>query len=109
MTSHVYISNIAGHDFTAAEAYGQLVPLTEGHINPFATDRILFQLAQIMIDSNPEDLLVLSGHHIVTTLAATILLLKHGKVNFLLFHAKNRNYIIRQITINQLNGYVKKQ
>lgn len=102
----VYIANLAGHDYSKAKRYGHFTFLTEGSINPTNTDRILYDLSKQLADSEREDFILLSGHQIICSIAALVMLTMHGQVNFLIFDAVKQDYVSRSITHSQLTEVI---
>lgn len=94
----VYVVNQAGHDISKAEQLGQIIILTEGQVNIFATDRILQDLKEKMSGINKEDYILLAGYSLLNVLACLIMLTKTGVLNVLLYNFKTKEYIKRQFT-----------
>lgn len=90
--SRVYIANYAGHDYTEAEAYGQLCYITRGFVSFDSLDRLKFSIAQAVADTQPQDWLLLSGTNIVNVLAALLWYEKHHVVKILNFDKTERTY-----------------
>lgn len=97
----VFVVNFNGHDLTEASKYGQLVYLTTGSINIFATDRLVYHLINALKEIEEEDFLLLSGNIVANILAFCIILTKHKKVNVLIYNFKNKGYVLRTITQEQ--------
>ncbi len=95
--------NDSGHDFSAARSRGDFVILTVGKVNVFSTDRLLFEIKEKMKDSHEDDFLVTSGNGIVSCLAHTLFMLKHGCVNMLIYSWKHKEYEVRTMTLVQYN------
>lgn len=92
----IYIVNKAGHDFSSAEKFGELVPVTTGNINVFRPDRDLFRLQQVLKDFRPdEDYLLLSGNVFANAMAVAFILFDndYDKIRFLVYDAKNNTYL----------------
>lgn len=102
MPPTVWITNKAGHDFDAAKKFGHLQALTEGSINPTKIGRLLFHISEKLAASGPEDFVLLSGHPVLSFLAMSILMEKHGRVNFLIWDAKTESYNIGKLNKGQL-------
>lgn len=100
LLSKVFIVNRAGHDFSSAAKYGELVSVTTGNMNIFRPDRGLYQIQKILEEFNPEfDYLLLSGNVFTNALAvSTIIAFRSRKcfsigLRFLVYDAKNHCYI----------------
>jgi hypothetical protein len=96
----VIIINRAGHDFSAAKKYGDLMFLSEGEQNRFAVGGMYRRFAETIEFSQPDDYLLLTGLTTMSTIAAAMFGYKHGRLNLLLF--KNDKYIERKIVLSEL-------
>lgn len=85
MKHTVYIMNDAGHDYSAAEEYGEIVFLTNSVVRKFDVQRLYHDISDKLRESEPEDYLVVGSLPILNALAASVQVRHHGKVNFLLF------------------------
>ena len=92
-TKRVYIVNKSGHDFGPAEKYGEVIFLSEGSMNRYATNSMVRQFGELMILSNPEDYIVPCSLNVMNSIACAIFAHKHGTLNLLLF--KDGLYIER--------------
>jgi hypothetical protein len=95
-----YIVNYTGHNVDSLyklHADAEPVILTEGNVPIFNTHRVLYDIKLKMMDSQEDDVLVLTGSIILNVLAASILMVKHGRVNMLIWHAKKECYMPRTI------------
>lgn len=100
----VYIVNKAGHDFSRAERFGELVYLSEGPINRFSLTAMYREFSEKLKDSSLDDFILPTGFSIMTMVAAIIFAHKHGRINVLLF--KEGDYIERNLVLDgsQQNG-----
>ena len=89
----VYIVNSAGHNFSAAKRYGELVYLSDGPMNRYGTNNIIRQFSEKMKNSSPGDHIVLCSLNVMNSLACAIFAAMHKQVNLLLF--KDGSYIER--------------
>ena len=96
----VYVVNQAGHDFSAAERYGDIVFLSRGTQNKFAVGGMYRSFAEILEHSKPDDYLLTTGLTNMNVIAGAMLAYKHGKLNILLY--KSSRYIERRIVISEL-------
>tara|TARA_Y100000310_G_C20694603_1_gene824674 strand:- start:2056 stop:2376 length:321 start_codon:yes stop_codon:yes gene_type:complete len=94
--SKVYIPNDSGQDFTPAEIFGTLVPLTVGTQNRWNLRGHYHTFMQELSDSSPDDFLVVVGLATQIAVATGILAKMHGQVNYLLFDGKHsyRDYTL---------------
>ena len=100
----VFIVNKAGHDFSSAESFGELVPVTTGNINVFRPDRDLFRIQEVLFDFDPqEDYLLLSGNVFANAMAVACIYYKYPYENlsFLVYDAKNNKYLKHTLTRNR--------
>ena len=93
--SRVYIVNHSAHDFSAAEKFGRIVFLSEGPMNRYSVNNMVRQFKDIMNDSEEGDYLVPCSLNVMNSIASSILVHKHGRLNLLLF--KTGDYIERNI------------
>lgn len=103
MTTNVYVVADRGHDLSAAREFGEVVFLAPFVPNVFATDNMAKRLNEKLQDSRPEDYLLASGSLPVNMMAFGSMLLKHGKVNLLIFDPKLGRYVRRVITEDHLD------
>ena len=94
MTSRkVYIVNKSSHDFKPAEKYGEVVFLSDGSMNRYATNSMVRQFEDAMEGSSEDDYIVPCSLNVMNSIACAIFAHKHGKLNLLLF--KDGLYIER--------------
>ena len=102
--SKVYVVNGAGHDIVMAERYGEIVYLTKGTINIFATDRLIKELRDKLQDAKVEDYMLLSGYALLNMIVFSLLLERLGEVRVLIYDFKEKKYIRRDITKEVMKG-----
>jgi len=102
----VYITNKSGHDFSPAEKFGDIIFLSEGRINQYQVARVYREYADILKDSSPEDYILITGLSLMSSVASAIMARKHGRVNWLQFHAQTKDYKSRTIIIDELIGEI---
>ena len=96
MSKVVYVSNMnKSHDYTSAELFGVLRPVTTGNYPVFKTARLIEEIIESLIESSQEDYLLVSGSSIVAALSMTVWLTMHEKVNILLFDRSESMYTVR--------------
>lgn len=96
----VFVVNQSGHDYTEAQRFGQVVFLSRGSTNRYATNLMYRNFAAILQNSSPDDYLLVTGLSAMNMIAASIMTYLHGKVNMLLF--KQGTYLERTIVIGEL-------
>lgn len=89
----VYVVNKSSHDFSAAEEFGELVFMTEGRMNRFATNDMIRIFKGFMKESNKDDYILPCSLNVMNLLAGAVFADKHGTINLLLF--KKGGYIER--------------
>ena len=92
-TKRVYIVNKSSHDFKPAEKYGEVIFLSEGSMNRYATNSMVRQFGDTMKDSEKNDYIVPCSLNVMNSIACAIFAHKHGSLNLLLF--KDGLYIER--------------
>lgn len=98
MSKRVYIVNKSSHDFSSAKSFGELIYLSEGRINRYATNNMVREFTELMKDSSPEDYVVPCSLNVMNSIAAAVFASKHGTLNLLLFKDGSyieRNHILR--------------
>lgn len=96
----VFVPNKAGHDFSEAEKYGELVFLTQGTINPYKANSIYRRCVDVMNHAHIEDYLLISSLNIITSIASGVLAHRFGMINYLLFC--NDRYLVRTVDFASL-------
>ena len=91
----VYIVNKSAHDFSPANDYGELIFLSEGPMNRYATNHMHRKFTSMMEDSTENDHIVPCSLNVMNSIACAIFAHRHGKLNLLLF--KEGNYIERNL------------
>ena len=102
----VFVSNYAGHDFTEAEKYGELVFITKGYVSFQSLDRVLYVCAANQITASEDDWFLVSGSNVITLFAALVWLVRFDKVKLLVHDVKTdnayREMIITKDRVSQL-------
>lgn len=92
MNRKIYVVNYKEQDLREAEKYGELVYLTEGVVNIFNMDSIMFRLSRGLRNMTPDDMILLSGSPILNAIACMIASKKHGHVDVLIYDKKGLKY-----------------
>jgi hypothetical protein len=95
----VYIINKGAHDYSAAEAYGQLTYCTEGLVDKFNISQMVRIFEDAFANSHSDDYILITSLTTLCSVACSIFAIKHGRVNFLLF--KDDRYIERKVVFNK--------
>jgi len=93
----VYVVNNTNHDYSKAEQYGELVYITKGKLPIFKTNTVRAMLEKGLVKFTKDDYLLISGPAIVSVMAATILYNNFDTVKFLVFDAKQQDYVVRHL------------
>ncbi len=96
----VYVVNKSGHDFTAAEKFGELVYLTEGIVEWSGVTKMYRMFAAGLETSKPGDFILLTGLSVMNVVACSCFAYKHGKINLLLWNKDM--YISRSLKLGEL-------
>lgn len=91
--SKVYVVNKSSHDFSAALEYGEIIFLSDGSMNRYATNSMMRTFKESMKDSDANDYIVPCSLNVMNSIACAIFAFKHGRLNLLLF--KDGTYIER--------------
>lgn len=93
----VYIVNNANYDYSKAAQYGELVDVTRGKLPIFKTSTVRAMLEEGLAEFTEDDFLLISGPAIVSIMAAIVLYNKFDTVKFLVFDAKQQDYVVRHL------------
>ena len=89
----VFIVNKSSHDFGPAQKYGEVIFLSEGSMNRYATNS-MFRLFKEKLEGSTEgDYIVPCSLNVMNSIACAIFARKHNRLNLLLF--KDGIYIER--------------
>lgn len=103
--SKIYVTNYAGHDISKAFEYADSkiqVNITEGNVDVFNIDRLIYVIKQKLRDSKSNDFLLLCGATIINCIVFSQWLKKHKIVHLLLYQAREKTYILREITQDKM-------
>lgn len=95
----VFVVNNSAHDFSPATDYGELIFLSEGAMNRYATNNMHRLFSEELRDSHLEDYILLCGLSVMNAVACSIFAHKHGRLNLLLF--KQGQYVERNIILEE--------
>ena len=95
----VYVVNDSGHDVQKAERFGDLVSLTTGKVNVFATDRLTQELSVKLKDFHTAtDYVLLSGTIILNVIVMRILMRQSVfAIRVLIYNFSAETYTVRDI------------
>lgn len=105
----VFIVNKAGHDFSSAEKYGELVPVTTGNINIARPDRDLFNITQILNNfKEKDDYLLLSGNVMANAMCVAVLAFSQvSPLQLLVYDAKSMEYHNHNLYLDHVKKEVR--
>lgn len=98
----VLVINRSCHDFSKAERFGQLIYLTKGNLNRYNISSMYRQFEKAIKDSSPEDLILLSGMTIMSTIASAMFSTRHQRLNLLIWKSDKQDYVERSIDLSEL-------
>jgi len=105
----VYVVNKGCHDHSDAQRFGQLVYLSEGAINRYATSTMYREFWPKLLGSEPEDFILPTGLTIMGNIACSIFAKLHGRLNLLIYKASRRGgpgrYVERTIILSEEEHY----
>ena len=97
---HVYVPNKAGHDYSDASTYGDLVFLTEGTIERYSTNNMYRIFVDKTKDAVASDFIIISSLSILNAIVSGIFAYRFGQVNYLLFNGDH--YVKRTVKFDAL-------
>lgn len=76
----------------------ETINITEGNLNIFATDRLATQIKNTLKETkaNSQDFLLLGGNTVINSIASIIMYNLTGRINYIIYDAKAKKYIIRE-------------
>jgi hypothetical protein len=103
----VFIVNSAGHDFTAAHVWGQIIPILKGNVNIKRPDRMMYNIFKTLKDNKfrDEDYILLSGNAFsnVVTALAIVNKFKVQNLRILIYDATTGEYVPQQLNIKTMH------
>ncbi len=98
----VFMVNCQEQHLNGVRNIKNLVKLSEGKVNAFSTSKIAEDFKRKLEDSKPADIILLSGYVSLNVIATSIIVLKHDRLNLMIFDARKREYSHRTLTIAEL-------
>lgn len=93
----VFVVNKSSHDFSLVESYGEIIYLSEGPLNRYATNHMHRLFTVAMADSEAHDYIVPCSLNVMNSIACAIFAYKHQKLNLLLYC--QGNYLERNLVL----------
>ena len=82
----VFIVSDSGHDFSSAEKFGELTPLSRGLVNRNNANHFHRIFSEGLANSSADDYLLLSGLSVMNSIACAVFTKLHSRLNLLLFN-----------------------
>jgi hypothetical protein len=101
--ARVFVINSSYHSYDKASKFGELVSITEGKVPIFKTDTVVDMVKKGLQDFSSDDYILVSGPAWLCMIVSVILFTKHYTVKFVVFDAKEQDYIVRHLTIETLS------
>jgi hypothetical protein len=101
----VWLINEGGHDYTKAERFGRVMPITTGSINSFNPDRLMVVISTRLRVAAVDDFLTISGSPMLNALAIAMWLRRFGKANILQWSFRDDEYkhlVLSEAALNRL-------
>lgn len=93
----VFVVNKSAHDFECAKSFGQVIYMSEGPVNRYATNHMARLFTEALANSSESDYIVPCALNVMNSIACAIFAKKHGKLNLLLY--KNGKYLERNLIL----------
>lgn len=97
--SIVYIPNHAGHDYTAANKFGDVKVITTGRLEKYKLHEFYTLCEEELKEANEDDYILLSGLSSVCVIACSILSHRFGRLNILVY--KGDRYVKYNFNFNE--------
>ena len=102
----VFVVNRGGHNHNDAERFGELVFMSHGTINRYATSQMYRQFAEYLANSSVDDFILITGLSVMASVACSIFARLHGRLNLLLYKSSQSGqegrYVERTIMLDEL-------
>lgn len=99
--ARVFVTNLGFHDYTPAERWGELVAVTSGRENLKNTDRLEWEMQQVLKKMTDNDYLCISGSPVLAAIAVGFVLRRFGYVDLLFWDALYSDYRYRKFTFDE--------
>ena len=97
----VFIPNRSSHDYSRAKRFGTLITLTKGNIDLNNTSKIYRLVEDALVNSSPDDYIMISGPSILNAIVCSMFTQLHGKINYLIYR-RDGSYIERNMSFKNL-------
>ena len=105
--SKVFVVNKGCHDYSPAQEYGELVYLSHSSMDRFDLSKIWRKFEPQLTDCQSDDWILVSGLTVMSVVATSIFVQKHGKLNILLYKSnkKGATYVGETIILEGENDF----
>lgn len=103
-TPRVFVTNFAGHDYSKAEKFGTIIPLTRGNLDFGSLDRVKYYLAERIVLSTEDDYVALSGSSFIAAVVCCLWMELHGQVKILNYDKMTDEYRLFVMTARSNAG-----
>ncbi len=93
----VYVLNDGGHNYQAAERFGDIVFCTRGSLAKWDISQMFRELELAMMGAEAEDFILVSGLASLVGVASAMMAARFGEVHFLIF--KDGTYVQRDLML----------
>lgn len=98
--ARVYVSNHnEQHDYSKAQRFGTVMPVTTGTVNIFRPQRTLVAMCENLKGITDEDYVLFSGNAVSGLLIVTAVMHKVRILNLLIFNAREDDYILHRLDL----------
>jgi hypothetical protein len=99
----VFVVSKGFHDWQKAAKFGDVVFLSNSSMNRVAVSGMMRKFLPILQEqSQPEDIIVISGLSVMNSLACAIFAMLHQKLTLLLYDGDNERYILREVPLDMV-------
>ena len=102
---NIFVTNYIDFDLDDAWQYaekgGSILPITKGRINIFNVDNLIRKIKAKLVQMTTDDWLIISGNPVVSSLVCSLVAQRFGKINLLLWDARNRAYVPRKVSLKE--------
>lgn len=93
--SKVYVANLANLDYSKAEKFGTIVPMTKHYVRFDDIESLTTKISRTLDETTPHtDYLVLSGNNLVCAIVLHLWLKRHAYARILHWDTRNERYIV---------------
>lgn len=99
--ARVFVVNHIGKDMSDAMRFGTLIPITEGSINVFNTERVKYDIEETLKKhyfNFKDDYILLSGSTVLNFIIGMVTA-QYGKINILIWDAKKQQYEAKEVKL----------